>query len=276
MNRIRLPPPDGSSCSRRSKSVSSSLRVLEALKRIAQISVDTLVSLAFAFFLIAIFVAESTGAVLSANIFSDTFALSSSPECVNLLPNPPTVSTFRLVSSYQKTCYDALSIDTRCNVYANRTIAYTKRFDAPCPFRDGVCLQPAHTLDTGYVNAKAIGLNTAKDYFVRRTTSCAPIRSVDNAAFFTFDENSVDRDMSNALPLQFAGCNFTKWARSRNSISSQVFTRESALPDTEKWVWADIPIRFSVYTTNSHLKCTRGRLLIRYRARLLSKRLQSI
>ena len=88
VNHIRLPSSNYSQDSRLSHLASFSLRAPKSVKHLLEISIDIVVSLAFAFFLIAIFVAESTGAVLSADIFSDALALSTSSAC-NLAPSSP-------------------------------------------------------------------------------------------------------------------------------------------------------------------------------------------
>ena len=147
MNNIRLPSPE-SRWSRLEHLPFTHLSVPIAFKRLVGISADTLVSLTLAFLLVAIFVAESTGAVLSANIFGDNHAISVSPNCTSLASMSPV--TNQDVSDYQRLCYDASSMDTRCNIYVNRTILYTEHSNTSCPFIDGVCLQPAYTLDTGY------------------------------------------------------------------------------------------------------------------------------
>ena len=222
MGHIRLPSPGGSTYTRPLCSALSSLRVPEASKRLIRILVDTLVSLAFAFFLIAIFVAESTGAVLSANIFADNSAVLTSPLCVNLAPSSPRSEGDAF--KYQQACYEVTATDARCNAYVNRTITYTDQIETHCPFKDAICLEPAYSLDTGFVNAKVIGLNTARDYFVRRTTSCAPILSKENAAFFTIDLARYDKGISSALPPQFAGCGFTEWAGSLDGLNYKIYT----------------------------------------------------
>ena len=227
---VRLPSPSRTTISQTSRANLHFFKVPRISKRLLRHLIELIVSLGFAAFLVAIFVAETTGVVLSANLISDTVALIVSPTCTNLVPRSGFADWRHF--NYQQECYkngpSVTSAD--CNVYVNRIITYGEQYPARCPFKDDVCLQPAYVLDTGYINAKDIGLNTPKDYFLRRITSCAPVWSRNHTAFIAYD--GTDESITNGLPLAFTACNFTSWSGSLDG-----YTRSISMPP---WTYLDV------------------------------------
>ena len=144
-------------------------------------ALDFFISLALSAFLIMIFIAESSGIILSANIISDSIALSRSSNCSIPFGDAYHSVTSQLARDYSATCYhasDATAQDNRCNHFYTQSIAYTEQSNTSCPFNRVKCLQgsqSAYTLDTGFVDAKIIGFNAAENYQFRRRMTCVPI-----------------------------------------------------------------------------------------------------
>ena len=121
------------------------------------------------------FVAESSGTVLSANIVTDTTALVSSPKC-NIGDGWETQVG---AHSYRDRCYHAELGTLGCNTFYNQSIAYTERPKQKCPFVNRICVKGIDstlTLDTGLVDVRTIGINSAANLQFRRTTTCAPLK----------------------------------------------------------------------------------------------------
>lgn len=65
------------------------------------------------------------------------------------------------------------------NFFYNQSIAYTEEHWQKCPFISEICANgssSAMTHDTGLVDAKVVGINSAAHLQFRRTTTCAPLR----------------------------------------------------------------------------------------------------
>ena len=136
---------------------------------------DVLLSLLVSVFFVAIFVAESSGTILSANIVSDTTALVSSPKCQIGEYFPSGQAGY----DYARNCYHAELGANGCNFFYNQSIAYTENHWQKCPFTSEICANgsnSAMTLDTGLVDAKVVGINSAAHLQFRRTTTCAPLK----------------------------------------------------------------------------------------------------
>ena len=137
---------------------------------------DVLLSLMVSVFFVAIFVAESSGTILSANIVSDTTALVSSEKCE--------IGSWYVTSQgaayeYARNCYHAELGANGCNFFYNQSIAYTEKHGQKCPFISEICANGSNSaisLDTGLVDAKVVGINSAAHLQFRRTTTCAPLR----------------------------------------------------------------------------------------------------
>ena len=137
---------------------------------------DVLLSLLVSvFFVVAIFVAESSGTILSANIVSDTTALVSSSKC----EIGSYFTSQQAAYEYGRNCYHAELGANGCNFFYNQSVAYTEKHWQKCPFISEICAngsKSAMTLDTGLVDAKVVGINSAAHLQFRRTTTCAPLR----------------------------------------------------------------------------------------------------
>ena len=149
---------------------------------------DISISLILSATLIGLFVAESSGSVLSANIVSDTVALAFSSNCSFPYTQSDLMGLFSGVSvlgypleranQYRQNCYNTTRRDGDCSFFFNQYISYVEQTNASCPFKGDTCWRgkgAAFTLDTGYVDANTIGLNAAKRYSFRRKTTCAPL-----------------------------------------------------------------------------------------------------
>ena len=107
---------------------------------------------------VGLFVAESSGSVLSANILSDTVALVKSPDCcVTTADRRVDLYHSSLAGRYAETCCQSGSDRDECKIFYNQSITYTEKGKTPCPFAERTCAQEkgsGYTLDTGYVHAK--------------------------------------------------------------------------------------------------------------------------
>ena len=131
------------------------------------------ISLFFSVICAGIFVAESSGSVLSANIVSGTMALSASSNC-----SMRRRGSLDRAAAYQQKCYGKSLGSDGCNYFYNQTISYTEQTSNTSPFIIGKCPLKegcAHTFDTGYIDSKYIGINAARRHYFRRRTTCAPL-----------------------------------------------------------------------------------------------------
>jgi len=140
--------------------------------------IDVLVSIILSAMFIGIFVAEASGNALSANIISDTTAIPSTSRCY--APRERNWELKARAASYSDQCYGAAEGADGCNFLYSQKIAYTELANNFCPFAQHYCAlpsEPAYTFDTGYVDARHVGINSLNKYFFRRTTICAPVTS---------------------------------------------------------------------------------------------------
>lgn len=88
-------------------------------------------------------------------------------------------SLTELALSYAASCYQSARSPTSCGVTLTRNIPYSILDNNPCPF-------PAHTMckfgndstqamDTGFINARTLGINSASNFEFRRRTTCSPV-----------------------------------------------------------------------------------------------------
>ena len=141
-------------------------------------------SVILAVIFIGIFVAEASGNVLSANIITGTTALASTPRC--FFPQEETLKyAGEWAARYSGQCYHAVKNTLGCSFFYNRSIGYTEQAHSLCPFMGNLCvgnlcashLDPAYIFDTGYIDAKYIGINSFKQYHFRRRSTCAPLNA---------------------------------------------------------------------------------------------------
>lgn len=136
--------------------------VLKVWKNILRRPLDILTSLLLLVLFVAIFVAESTANVLSGNTVTNTTALVSSSKCTlahwDMQPD---------AYAYTQLCYWAKPGTSGCTSFYNQSIAYTEKSKQRCPFDGAICAQvgdTALTFDTGLVDAKFVGINSAAHY----------------------------------------------------------------------------------------------------------------
>lgn len=138
--------------------------------------IDILVSIILSAMFIGVFVAEASGNALSAYIISDTTAMPSTPRCYAARDS----DLKNRAASYSDQCYGAAEGADGCNFLYSQKIAYTELTNDFCPFAQHYCAlpsEPAYTFDTGYVDAKYVGINSVNKHYFRRTTICAPLTS---------------------------------------------------------------------------------------------------
>ena len=138
---------------------------------------DVLVSILLSLLFIGTFVAESSGSALTANIISDSVALTSSRTCSVATDMIWGVGWSRAFS-YVQQCYRKQAGTGDCNYYYNQSISYTEMRIDICPFSAKVCAlneHPAYSFDSGLVDSKYLGINAQKRYLFRRRVTCAPV-----------------------------------------------------------------------------------------------------
>ena len=159
---------------------------------------DIACSVILAAILMAVFVAENSGIILSACIVSNNVAIASSQKC-SIPMNPPffvscstcsptlaqdpsgSNSLADRAATYAKQCYHtAVTSTAGCNYFYNQSLSYRQKLNESCPFTADHCLSPAYTLDTGLVDAKYLGINTRSKYAIRRRTTCVPTKGRPN------------------------------------------------------------------------------------------------
>ena len=144
------------------------------LQQPAEIVLSFLISAIF----VGIFVAQSSGSVLSARLVSDEIALSSSPACYGGPSMPKGRGGFGGYSDYSEKCYHTHLGADGCTLFYNQSISYTEEADEQCPFSRSRCTEGIHapfTLDTGPIDIKYLGINSAQRYQFRRRATCTPI-----------------------------------------------------------------------------------------------------
>ena len=126
--------------------------------------------------LVGLFVAESSGSVVSDSMVSDAIAKVDSSNC-SLLPLRLNKFPIYDPPSGQAARYAPLGSDG-CNDFYDQSIGFTESSNDTYPFSGNVRGQgryTALTFDTGYVYAKNIGLNAAQSFYFGRRTTCAPL-----------------------------------------------------------------------------------------------------
>ena len=122
---------------------------------------------------IGLFVAQSSGSVLSARILTDKIALSISPRCPIRWSR-----SFKQATLYSNHCYHAEEGAEGCNFFYNQSIGYIEKANETCPFRGMTCAwgrNSAVSFDTGLVDAHILGINAPRKYQFRRKMLCAPL-----------------------------------------------------------------------------------------------------
>lgn len=94
-------------------------------------------------------------------------------------------------TSYHTSCYgNTLSSD--CQLFVHDRLPYSMIENDVCPFLGDVCLLGNHTavtFDTGFIQAKLLGINSKRQLFFRRKSTCSPV--VTNGYVKTVEEDGV-------------------------------------------------------------------------------------
>ena len=145
-------------------------------------STEVITSLILSIIFIGVFVAESSGSILSAHIITDGVAVSAGSFCAQ--DAPTSVNGYSnqgdMALAYADRCYGASTATDGCNYLYNQSISYLETSNDTCPFLGDVCLEgtrSAITLDTGLPDARYLGINSAQRFQFRRSTTCAPLVS---------------------------------------------------------------------------------------------------
>ena len=168
------------------------IRFSKLWRNVISQSMDVTISLLLSLVLIALFVAESSGSVMSAYIVSDNVALAAKPKCSTILYQPfqskvsdkdkyeekvkEATRTAKEIHSrnmhaydYAAQCYDKPGADG-CNFLYSQRIPYTENSSDVCLFAGERCArvrEAAHIFDTGVIDANALGINVAKGNLFR-------------------------------------------------------------------------------------------------------------
>ena len=175
-------------------------RLLKFWENFLQQPADIALSLLLSAIFIGLFVAHSSGSILSARIVSDGIALSSSPGCFESKGNGSWFKGRKLFQSYNdysEKCYHAHLGADGCTTFYNQSISYTEQVDVNCPFSGNGCMKGIHApiaFDTGLVDSKYLGINAAKRHRFRRRTTCTPFVSDVNLMLPQFPEGSWASD----------------------------------------------------------------------------------
>jgi hypothetical protein len=115
----------------------------------------------------------SIGSTIVSYLQSDNMALAVSPTCGNWMsPGITKEMLFAWAQSeedaagYYQNCYEADPSVQECNIYANNGPLSNRTDDDDCQFQGDVCLLGPHsaiTLDTGYIDANTLGINSQKN-----------------------------------------------------------------------------------------------------------------
>lgn len=148
--------------------------------------------------------------IVTAKLATDSTALSSSPDCGVYIPlsttdlddtsliSKPYESDAQLDSAnWAQNCYHADDGTDGCNFFLQRSINYTVKHNASCPFPDYMCYGGASSavaFSTGAVNAREIGINAPKAWEFERNTTCSPLNM--NDTFIRLSENGSEYTFS--------------------------------------------------------------------------------
>ena len=144
--------------------------------------------------------------ILTANLATDSTALSASPDCGYYLPSSATgLENASLISQpyefkaqldsadWARNCYHADHGTDGCNFFLQRSISYTVEHNAACPFPDYMChggASSALAFSTGAVDAREIGINAPKTWEFERNTTCSPLNM--NETFIQLSRNGSE------------------------------------------------------------------------------------
>lgn len=181
-------------------------KIVRVWNNFLQHPVDVMVPLLLSAAFIGLFVAQSSGSVMSARILTDKIALSTPPRCTPAW-KPPNVAT-----AYTKQCYHAEEEAEGCNFFYKQSIKYIERANQTCPFRGKTCAwgrNSALSFDTGLVDAHFLGINAQKKYQFRRKMLCAPLLPDGDFIIFETGADNTTSIKYSPFPIM-AGYNMKK------------------------------------------------------------------
>ena len=81
--------------------------------------------------------------------------------------------------NHAETYYNATPTSSPSSDYVSRRTQYQVFNNATCPFAQTCCISNGFALlmDTGYRNARILGVNTVKPYLFRKQATCAPLHA---------------------------------------------------------------------------------------------------
>jgi hypothetical protein len=140
--------------------------------------------------------------VLTAQLATNSTAISASPDCGLYLPdnNLDAETAVRIGRPYEfdaevesaalsQSCYKTPAATDDCNFFTHRSINFSVNRNAPCPFESSMCHGGIISFSTGSINARVIGINAPKTYEFRRNSTCSPLNMNE-----TFIRPSRDED----------------------------------------------------------------------------------
>ena len=87
--------------------------------------------------------------------------------------------------NYASACYQSGESTSRCPVAQVRTISHNISRSNSCPFPNKAMCKISNSsvfnMDSGFVNAHSLGINSARNFEFRRRTACSPV--IDNDTF---------------------------------------------------------------------------------------------
>ncbi|KAF2268910.1 hypothetical protein CC78DRAFT_529546 [Lojkania enalia] len=155
--------------------------------------ITLLSTLSFLFF--ALFIGYQAIAVCAAQIIGPTLARSASPHTGAWFPeilDNVHMSNISMLSSvndfhtdmmfkavaYADTCYKSNARSSECGLFYLPQLPYKETHNATCPFQDGMCLlglNSAYELDTGFSDARLLGINYKDIVQFRIHKTCSPL-----------------------------------------------------------------------------------------------------
>jgi hypothetical protein len=146
-------------------------------------------------FLFSIFLAYQIIAIFASRMIGPPIVRSASPHAGSWFPDKLDISymsntsifpiandlhteiTFRAVG-YAERCYGHRSSSGDCDIFYTPRINYTQDHNATCPFQSDMCLEgpeSAYELNTGFIDAKVLGVNYEHTCKFRLRHICAPL-----------------------------------------------------------------------------------------------------
>ena len=104
-------------------------------------------------------------------------------------------SLTELALTYAEACYQSTESTTPCPMAATRSIIHNTSTSSSCPFpNESMCKfgnKSVFAMDSGFVQASRLGINSARRFEFRRRTTCSPV--LDNETFV--DSHNVSENV---------------------------------------------------------------------------------